>query len=97
MTIELIISNGNKSYNYLPLHNKPVIKAFQNGEDEIVIDAMFGSEIKTYTLIASEYDVFKWYWGEESTNGVNVDEVLNSNVYKQYAEHFKNDWKEVKE
>ena len=96
MTIELIISS-NRSYNYLPLHNEPTIKAFQNGEDEIVIDAMFGSKIKTYTLIASEYDVFKWYWGEESTNGVNVDEVLNSNVYKQYAEHFKNDWEEVKQ
>ena len=46
MTIELIISS-NRSYNYLPLHNEPTIKAFQNDEDEIVIDATFGSEIKT--------------------------------------------------
>ena len=99
--IELIETQSknalNRALNNLPVHNKPTIKAFQNDEDEIVIDAMFGSEIKTYSLKASKYDVFEWYWGVRSTNGVNVDEVLNSNIYKQYAEHFKNDWEEVKQ
>ena len=60
--IELIETQSknalNRALNNLPVHNEPTIKAFQNDEDEIVIDAMFGSEIKTYSLKASKYDVF---------------------------------------
>lgn len=83
--------------NSLPLHNEPIIDAFQNDEDEIVINVTSGSEIKTYSLAASEYGVFTWYWGDGPTYGVVIKEVLNGEIYIMYAEHFRKDWEEVKE
>lgn len=101
MTIELIEPKTKIAMrNYkpaLPLHNEPIIDAFQNDESEIVINVISGSGIKTYSLAASEYDVFTWYWGDGSTNGVVIKEVLNGEIYIMYAEHFRKDWEEVKE
>ena len=89
-----------RALNNLPVHNEPIVEVTQNDDTEILILVLDpnhkdkDSSFKGYTLEATEEDVFKWYWGiEESTNGVIVKEVLNNDIYIQYAEHFRKDWK----
>ena len=107
MTIELIETQSknafNRALNNLPVRNEPIIEVSQNTDTEILIlvlnpnPAENESSFKGYTLAASKWDVFNWYWGTKCSKGVDIDEVLNNDIYTSYAEHYRKDWKEEKE